>query len=252
MTDPLGYRLKLGVVTPSTNTIVQPEYDSMRPLGVTNHIARIHIPERAIDGDAGFQALVDSIDASLEGAVERVLTCEPDCVVLGVSIEAVWGGGTQAAEGIERRLRQRFGANLTIIHAASALPEALRTLGVDGGPIGILTPYMPISEPHIDEFLAQCGYTLQKAIHLRCPSPIAIAATPERDLRDALVDLASARPRALVQFGANLCMGRLAADAERWLQIPVVAVNTATYWHALRRNGIEDHICGFGALLERH
>ena len=45
MTDRLGYRLKLGIVIPSTNTIVQPETDTMRPAGVTNHIGRIHIPD---------------------------------------------------------------------------------------------------------------------------------------------------------------------------------------------------------------
>lgn len=33
------------------NTVVQPEYDSMRPSGVTNHIARIHITNRRQDRD---------------------------------------------------------------------------------------------------------------------------------------------------------------------------------------------------------
>ena len=30
----------------------------------------------------------------------------------------------------------------------------------------------------------------------------------------------------------------------------VVAINTATYWHALRTFGIKDKISGFGRLLE--
>jgi maleate isomerase len=33
---------------------------------------------------------------------------------------------------------------------------------------------------------------------------------------------------------------------------PVIAINTAIYWNALRSNGIEDKIAGFGPLLERH
>ena len=44
LADTLGWRMKFGVVTPSTNTVVQPEYDDLRPPGVTNHIARMHIP----------------------------------------------------------------------------------------------------------------------------------------------------------------------------------------------------------------
>ena len=30
----------------------------------------------------------------------------------------------------------------------------------------------------------------------------------------------------------------------------LLAINTATYWHALRANGINDRIMGFGRLLE--
>jgi maleate cis-trans isomerase len=41
MVGRLGYRLKLGVVVPSTNTIVHPETDAMRPHGVTNHIVSL-------------------------------------------------------------------------------------------------------------------------------------------------------------------------------------------------------------------
>jgi maleate isomerase len=57
---------------------------------------------------------------------------------------------------------------------------------------------------------------------------------------------------AIVQVGTNLSMLRLAAAAERWLGKPVIAINAATYWHALRANGIEDRIGGFGRLLELH
>ena len=47
-------------------------------------------------------------------------------------------------------------------------------------------------------------------------------------------------------------MARLAATAEFWLDKPVLAINAATYWWALRRNGIADKIDGFGSLLVDH
>jgi hypothetical protein len=37
-----------------------------------------------------------------------------------------------------------------------------------------------------------------------------------------------------------MSMIRLAAAAELFLGKPVVAINTATYWHALRAGGIQD------------
>ena len=57
---------------------------------------------------------------------------------------------------------------------------------------------------------------------------------------------------AIVQVGTNLSMVRLAAAAELWLGKPVIAINTATYWHALRSMGINDKIEGYGALLSKH
>ena len=56
---------------------------------------------------------------------------------------------------------------------------------------------------------------------------------------------------ALLQVGTNLSTIRTAMEAEKWLGKPVIAINTATYWNALRTNGIEDKVYGFGSLMER-
>ena len=57
---------------------------------------------------------------------------------------------------------------------------------------------------------------------------------------------------AIVQVGTNLAFAHVAPMAEFWLGKPVIAINTATYWHALRRNGITDRLEGFGALMEEY
>lgn len=69
---------------------------------------------------------------------------------------------------------------------------------------------------------------------------------------EALAEADGDDVEAIIQFGANLAFDRQAADAERWLEKPVIAVNTATYWHALRTAGIADAVHGYGSLLERH
>ena len=89
MVDYLGYRAKMAVTTPSTNTVVQPEYDDMRPPGVTNHLGRMHIENIPTTDDYSFDESIELIDAGLNGAVERVMTCEPDYLVLGISALSV-------------------------------------------------------------------------------------------------------------------------------------------------------------------
>jgi maleate isomerase len=49
MVDYLGFRKKIGIVIPSTNTTCQPESEALRPEGVTNHVARISIIERPLN-----------------------------------------------------------------------------------------------------------------------------------------------------------------------------------------------------------
>ena len=51
---------------------------------------------------------------------------------------------------------------------------------------------------------------------------------------------------AIVQVGTNLGMAKIAAVAEKSMGKPVIAINTALYWHALRSMGIDDSISNFG------
>jgi maleate isomerase len=86
-------------------------------------------------------------------------------------------------------------------------------------------------------------------VALQCRSWIGIAEVSTATLRDTLRQLDGDDIDAIVQVGTNLSMTRLAAAAEMWLGKPVIAINTATYWHALRSCKIEDQMDGFGRLL---
>ncbi len=74
----------------------------------------------------------------------------------------------------------------------------------------------------------------------------------EADVRGAFARVDAADVEALVQVGTNLACAVFAADIEARHGKPVVAVNTATYWLALRRHGIADRLDGHGILLARH
>jgi maleate isomerase len=52
-----------------------------------------------------------------------------------------------------------------------------------------------------------------------------------------------------VQVGTDLVFTRFADEAERWLGKPVLAVNAAMLWHALRNLGIQDRLVGLGPIL---
>jgi len=74
MPDVLGYRAKFGVLVPSTNTIVEPDFYAMAPPGVTLHTGRISITNPRMEDDAGMEALMVQIRASIGQAVRDVMT----------------------------------------------------------------------------------------------------------------------------------------------------------------------------------
>ncbi len=249
MTDAWGWRMKFGVVTPSTNTMVQPHFDAMRPVGVTNHISRMHIADQPIESDDDFDALIGRIDDALEESVDRVMTCRPDHLILGISAESIWGGGTGPARKIEQRIKQRAGTDIGVTQAADALPAALAAYGGIAR-IAIVCPYFPVAIRHLEAFAEEAGHTLVRTKCLACDSPVTIGHVPEATLSDAVLEIDGDDIDAIVQFGANLAFAYVGADAERRLAKPVIPVMTATYWHALRTNGIDDKVAGFGRLLE--
>lgn len=248
MVDSLGFRMKFGVVAPSTNTSVQPEFDEMRPHGVTNHYGRIHIPDDPIGGDDDFNTLMDNIRRELLTAIDRVMTCRPQHMIMGMSSETFWGG-LEGSKELKRRVEERAGVKVTM--GSDASQAALRRYG-DIKRLGVVTPYMPVGDGQVRRFFSECGFEIVHLVGLKCKSPSLIAHVSEKELRDAILQVNDSSVEAIVQVGTNLAMARLAGIAEFWLDKPVIAINTATYWHALRTNGISDRVYGFGSLLVEH
>jgi maleate isomerase len=220
----------------------------MRPHGVTNHIARIHIPDLPLTNDTEFEQMVAAIGPDLFGAVDRVMTCQPQHLVMGMSIPTFWAGRA-GAEALLARLEQRAGVPVTM--GSLACVDALRRYGGVHS-IGLLTPYQPVGDAHVRRFFEESGYTVAAVHSLKQPSEVQIAHASEARIRDALKALASSGIDAVVQAGTDLAVADLADAAERWLGLPVIAINTATYWSALRRSGIADRRLGFGSLFAEH
>lgn len=248
MPDKLGYRKIIGVVIPSPNTAAQPEFESMRPRGVTNQTARIMTPIIPLADEASFLRHVDTMQAGLMSAVDEIATCEPDHLIMGLSLETFWGG-VAASEALLRSLESRMGIGVSM--GSNAVLEALRTLGA-GRRIGLLTPHPPLGNEKVRAFFTQAGYAVARLKAIPFRNGLEYARVTDGQLRDALAELDGPDVDAIVQVGTNLPMSAFAAQAEVWLGRPVLAINAVIYWHALRSSGIADQMDGFGTLLSSY
>ena len=97
--DRLGFRKRIGIVVPSTNTTVQPECEVLRPRGITNHVARSTIKERPLwtfrwasgkVGQAGKEHVIhmrghhDDLANTIAGVIYRLTPMQP--------VVCSWGG----------------------------------------------------------------------------------------------------------------------------------------------------------------
>jgi len=243
--DILGYRRLFGVLGPSTNTTVQPDFDGMRPPGVTNHYSRIYTPNAKAISDETFLAATMTISSNVLDAVRSVMTCEPHYLVMGMSAITFYGGA-KGADEFQNKVENEAGVKVSVgSHACAA------ALAAYGGikRIAFLSPYYPVANEQVRNYFSDMGYQTVRDVPLRTPSWTGIAEITEDTCRKTLRQLDGDDVDAILQVGTNLSMVRLAAEAERWLGKPVIAINTATYWHALRANGIQDKIQGLGRLL---
>lgn len=243
--DALASRLKIGVIGPSTNTIVQPDFDAMRPSGVTNHYSRIIVEDANAISNESFREGTQQIADNVLDAVRSVMSCKPDFLSMGMSAVTFWGG-KEGAIAFRKSVEDLSGLRLSC--GSESLISAFNAYG-GVKKVAFLSPYYPVANDQVRRFLTDHGIEVVRDICLKCPSWTAIAHVREDYLRDRLWELDGDDIDAIVQVGTNLSMVRLAAAAELWLDKPVIAINTSTYWQALRTAGIDDKIEGFGRLL---
>lgn len=245
MTDLLGYRKLIGILVPSTNTSVQPECDSLRVPGITNHIARVTTPERKLGSDAAYQAHLKAMREGIEPALDQVMTAQPDHIVMGVAIEA-FQGGVANADRFQQSLAEHCGVGVSM--GSTAAVRALHAF--EAKRIAVLTPHQPAGDEIVADYLKDAGFDVVRLKGLRCPSPRMIAHTEPAEIRSSLQELNGDDVDAILQVGTNLAAGAIAAEAERWFNKPVLSMNVITYWDALRQLGINDRILGSGRIFE--
>jgi maleate isomerase len=243
--DTIGYRKRIGVVVPSTNTTVQPETERLLVPGVTCHTGRVTIKERPLDTEEAFQEHMQMMRDGIGTAIDQIMTAGLDHLIMGIALESFWGGVAAAAK-LQAELAQRAGVGISMGSTA-----AVAALGkFDARKIAILTPHQPRGDEMVRAYFAEAGLDVVRLKGLKCATPRLIAQVPLRDIRNSLRELDGDGVDALLVLGTALPAASVAAEAERWLGKPVLAVNVVSYWHAIRQCGIADRVLGHGRILE--
>lgn len=235
-----GWRGRIGLIAPSTNTTIEPEFAMAAPEGVSVHVSRV--PQ------SGGQAF-DSYRRMAEGlatAADLLSTAEIDVIVFGCT------SCTYFVPPDEVTAAMRHACARKPILVEDAVLEALGQVGARR--VALLTPRTAFVTEREVETLERAGFLVSGVRGLGLgvdeEERRAIGRVPPESLFRMAAELAEDADAVFVsctQLPTFTILDRL----ERTLAKPVVTSNQAALWACLRRIGVKDPIRGFGALLER-
>src|SRR5690554_5315778 len=148
MKDVLGWRRLFGVLGPSTNTVVQPDFDDFRVPGVTNHYSRIYTPNATDVNNETFISATEVIAENTSDAIRSVMTCSPDYLVMGMSAVTFYGGKA-GAQAFCDRIQRESGVGASV--GSLSCTAALRAYGQIKR-LAFLSPYYPAANDQVRRY----------------------------------------------------------------------------------------------------
>lgn len=238
-----GWRAKIGLIVPPTNTVNEAEWGRMTPKGVTFHTHRMPL-HSDIASAAGKQRLNDDLDA----AFAMLKPANPDVVAYACTAGSMVHPVTSLPDDLTRR------NTVASVTTSAAIVAALHALGATR--LSVATPYADALNAHEAEFLRQNGFDVARIIGLGIGANgpheyPQIAQTGIEAVRDHALAAFVPGSDALVLLCTDFPTLPLIDTLEDTTSVPVVTSNQATLWAALRAAGLNDQPAELGRLLAR-
>ena len=238
----LNRPIRLGVLTPSSNTALEPLTSALAAAvpGCSAHFSRFTVTEIGLSD----RALGQFDDSKILAAAE--LLADAKVAVIAWSGTSSGWLGFDADRRLVDRIRARTGIVATT--AVLALNELLALRDVRR--LALVTPYTADVQQRIVDNYATLGVEVVVERHLDiCVNHDFALVEPER-LRALMGEVAAARPQAITTFCTNLRAAPLADAVEAAFDIPLLDTVSTTVWGALRAAGADPAVVtGWGRLF---
>ncbi len=233
-----GWRARLGILTPSSNIVTEPEYVLMTPDGVSCHYQKFEFT------GGGVQAL-KNLENLLPDATTLISHARPSAVAMCCTGGSFAGGFGYDKQLIKKMEAKSGGAQATT--SSTAMIEAFKALGIKK--VSLAVPYLEEVAMAEKKFVEDHGFEVVDIKWLGLHDSIEIAGVPQEVVYKLARDVDGPDNEAVFMS----CIAMHTADIIEALEVdlgkPVVSSNQATMWHLLRLSGINESIDGFGELL---
>jgi maleate isomerase len=236
-------RILLGMLTPSSNTALEPLTSAMVSglPGVSAHFARFTVTEISLRG----QALGQFDDSKIIEAAKLLADAKVDVIA--------WNGTSSGWLGFEadQRLCQRITEATGIPATTSilALNEILERTGVRD--FGLVSPYLKDVQDRIVANYQRSGFHCVAERHLDLHVNFSFSEVAEEQIRDMVMEVAAKNPQAISTYCTNLRAAHLVPELEAATGIPVYDTIATVVWKSLQIAGVDTRqVKGWGRLFQ--
>jgi maleate isomerase len=235
-------RTLIGMLTPSSNTVLEPVTASILAgfPHASAHFGRFRVTEIALSDRALAQFETEEL---LRAAA---LLADARCQVIAWNGTSSGWLGFEADHALCREIEAVSGARACT--SVLALNEALAVTGATR--IGLVTPYLPEVQQRIIATYAGIGIDVVAESHLGLSENFDFSEVDEATIEAGIRRVAEAKPDAITVFCTNLRGAPLAARMEAALGIPVYDTIATAVWKSLLLCGEDPRrIEGWGSLF---
>tara|TARA_R110000751_G_scaffold12209_5_gene42073 strand:- start:3110 stop:4060 length:951 start_codon:yes stop_codon:yes gene_type:complete len=232
----------LGMLTPSSNTILEPVTSDMiaQAKNVSAHFGRFRVTEISLGDQALGQFEFEPMLAASDLLADALVSC------------ICWNGTSAGWLGFDKdeALCAAITAHTGIPACSSvlALNEIFARTGVKT--FGLVTPYISEIQSRIIKNYADHGYECTAEQHLEQKVNFSFSEVTEADLETMIRDVAKTNPDAIVIFCTNLRGGPIVDKLERELGIPIYDTVQTAVWKSMVVSGANpSDITGWGQLF---
>jgi maleate cis-trans isomerase len=228
---------RIGLLVPSSNTTVEPEFYRALPREVTLHTARLYLTTIAPES-------ILKMVADMEAQARLLASADVDVIVLGATAPSFLKGLGYDRELIDK-IQAVTGRRATT--TSTALIESLRHLGAQRVVLG--SAYDARVNAIARSFLESSGFEVLAVQGLSLLDNLVVGRLGPETAYDLALEVDRAQADAIVLACTNWRTMEVLERIERKAGKPVVSTTQASIWAALRAIGYEGQVEGYGRLL---
>ena len=231
-----GWRMRLGMLLPSSNPVAEPELTRFLPEGVSLNTTRLKLAGSTRENLLGMtEGVEQAVMLLADAGVDRIVF---NCTAVSTFDPAM-------GEALRQRMELASGRPAT--STSDAITAALAELAPYR--IALVTPYIDSVVEREITFLKHHGYDVVAKIGLGLGEGKAMSSIDSGQWYRHAMSVAGSGADLVFLSCTAIRVFDVIADLERDLAMPVVTSNQAMLWWCLRQAGLQDRIPALGKLL---